>query len=441
MRSFKTILLLLLAFLVPQSLANLHVHVQQGKYQAIPIAINQFKISKFDDRNYQELISVIKNDLNSSKLFKIIPNSNPDNKTGEETPIFSLWRNIGAFNVLNGSIQQFNKNLLVIQIVLWDIATERQIMSWSISGNLQLIRRMAHKIADKIYQSLIGHTGYFDSKISFIELDSSINKRNKLVIMDQDGHNRQIILNANYILGTPRFSPTGDKLLYFSYRNRKPQVFMYDFINKKHSIVGNLSRDMVSFDPRFSPDGKKVIMSIAKNGITNIYELNLENNNLRQLTYDFSINTGASYAPDGSKIYFSSDRSGANQIYMINADGSGMKRITGFGGEKANYTCSSISPDGKYLAFSKLNSQGFHIGIIKTDGTEERILTRGFRVQSPNWSPNSQNIIFGKETLVFIKGKLSKLSRIGMVDIHGMFETELISQEEVYDPQWSPLRD
>ena len=84
----------------------------------------------------------------------------------------------------------------------------------------------------------------------------------------------------------------------------------------------------MTFAPRFSPDGKKIIMSFAKDGNSDIYTMNLENRIVERITNHPSIDTSPSYSPDGKFITFNSDRSGYQQIYVMKSDGSKVKRIS-----------------------------------------------------------------------------------------------------------------
>ena len=84
----------------------------------------------------------------------------------------------------------------------------------------------------------------------------------------------------------------------------------------------------MTFAPRFSPDGKKIIMSFAKDGKSDIYTMDLENRIVQKITNHPSIDTSPSYSPDGKYITFNSDRSGYQQIYVMKNDGSDVKRIS-----------------------------------------------------------------------------------------------------------------
>ena len=92
-------------------------------------------------------------------------------------------------------------------------------------------------------------------------------------------------------------------------------------------------------------------MSLAKDGLTDIYEMDLSTQQRRRLTKSPSIDTSPSYSPDGGKIAFNSDRAGAQQIYVMNADGSRVKRVS-YG--KGRYATPVWSPRGDLIAFTKM---------------------------------------------------------------------------------------
>ena len=77
----------------------------------------------------------------------------------------------------------------------------------------------------------------------------------------------------------------------------------------------------------FSPDGKKIIMSFAKDGKSDIYTMDLENRIVEKITNHPSMDTSPSYSPDGKYITFNSDRSGYQQIYVMKNDGSDVKEF------------------------------------------------------------------------------------------------------------------
>ena len=103
--------------------------------------------------------------------------------------------------------------------------------------------------------------------------------------------------------------------------------------------------------------------------------------------------------PDGSRIaYLGFDDKGnafdQTGLYVMNADGSDQRRIS-FG--QGRYSTPVWSPRGDMIAFTKQNEGRFHIGVMLTDGTEERLLTASFLDEGPTWAPNGRVVMFTRE--------------------------------------------
>ena len=112
--------------------------------------------------------------------------------------------------------------------------------------------------------------------------------------------------------------------------------------------------------------------------------MSLRSGQARRLTSAPSIETAPSFSPDGTQIVFESDRSGSQQLYVMNVNGEGIKRI-GFG--DGRYGTPVWSPRGDMIAFTKQSQGRFHIGVMRTDGSEERLLTHPFLMRSQHGPP------------------------------------------------------
>ena len=113
----------------------------------------------------------------------------------------------------------------------------------------------------------------------------------------------------------------------------------------------------------------------------------------------------------------------------MSANGGNARRIS-FG--KGSYSTPVWSPRGDLIAFTKQSGGEFQIGVMRTDGSGERILSSGFSQEGPTWAPNGRYIMF------FAGGNSPKLKS---VDLTGRNEQLIPSPNFASDPAWSPLLD
>jgi TolB protein len=162
--------------------------------------------------------------------------------------------------------------------------------------------------------------------------------------------------------------------------------------------------------------------------------MDLRSRSTTRLTDTPAIDTSPSYSPDGAHICFESDRGGKPQIYVMSAGGGAAQRIS-FSKDDTNasYSTPVWSPRGDYIAFTKQGGGQFSIGVIKPDGTGERLLTSGFHNEGPTFSPNGRVLMFFRDPGG--NGGPSLFS----VDISGRNELKVPTPGFASDPAWSPL--
>ena len=291
---------------------------QEGRIDPIPLAIAPF-LSGGADEAAATVSGVIANNLGRTGYFApIAPDSYPEQINSIDTaPAFDAWRGIKARALVTGSVANEGGKIRVT-FKLYDINSGQMLVSQSLAASPKLARRLAHRVSDQIYKALTGFDGYFDTRVVFIDESGSKQKRvKKLAIMDQDGFNPRTLPVSGDLLLTPRFSPTSNEVTFMSFGTGVPRVYIYNIDTNQKEIVGDFPT--MSFAPRYSPDGNRIVMSLQSEDGTNsnIFEMNLQSRKLRQVTDVAAINTAPSYSPDGGQIVFESDRGGTQQIYMM----------------------------------------------------------------------------------------------------------------------------
>ena len=413
--------------------AMITVDVNRGNVQPLPIALPGFVGSADDAKLGADITDVISSDLKRSGLFLPLDPSTFVQKALDpnETPRFADWRVINAQALVTGGIARQSDGRLRAEFRLWDVFATQQIAGQQFFTTPDNWRRVAHIIADAIYQRLTGEKGYFDTRVVFVsESGPKDNRVKRLAIMDQDGANVRYLTDGKELVLTPRFNPSAQEVTYMSYRGQdQPHVYLLNIENGQRELVGDFPG--MTFSPRFSPDGQKVIMSLQPGGNANIYTMDLRSKSTTRLTDDSAIDTSPSYAPDGSQIVFTSDRGGTPQLYVMGADGSNPKRIT-FG--EGTFETPVWSPRGDLIAFTRRDKGQFAIGVIRPDGSGQRILTEGFHNEGPTWAPNGRVIMFFRDTPGANGGP-----QLWTIDLTGYNEYRIPLDGFASDPAWSPL--
>ncbi|MEX2296120.1 MAG: Tol-Pal system beta propeller repeat protein TolB [Dongiaceae bacterium] len=416
-----------------ESRAEPVVDLTQPTLRPIPIAITDFFGATGPDGTFgADIARVVAADLERSGLFKPIdPQAfiqTPESLRAQ--PRFGDWRVINAEALVTGTTTTEADGRLKVEFRLWDVFGESQMTGLAYFSTPENWRRVAHIIADSIYKRITGEEGYFDSRIVYIAESGPQDRRVKrLAIMDQDVENHRFLTDGNNLVLTPRFSPSTQEITYLSYFNNRPRVYLFNIETGQQEVLGDFPG--MTFAPRFSPDGNAVIMSLAKSGNSDIYAMDLRTRSVSQLTDHPSIDTSPCYSPDGSQIVFNSDRGGSQQLYTMSANGGNVQRIS-FG--DGRYATPVWSPRGDLIAFTRIDRGKFYIGVMRPDGSGERLLTEGWLVEGPTWAPNGRVLAFFRQT----PGGNGTV-RLYSIDLTGHNERELITPLDGSDPAWSPL--
>jgi TolB protein len=434
------LLLLVLPYLVASTnpaAAALEIDITKGNVDPLPVAIPDFHGTNASAADQgRRMAAVITANLDRSGLFRPLdPKSfiqTPESL--QARPRFADWRVLNAQALVSGKVGVESDGRLRVEFRLWDVLAGEQmtgLVYFSTPGNW---RRIAHVISDAIYKRLTGEAGYFDTRVVYVAENGPRDRRIKrLAIMDQDGDGHRFLTDGSYLVLTPRFSPSRQEITYLSYYRNTPRVYLYNIDTGRQEVLGEFPG--MTYAPRFSPDGNQVIMSMARDGKSNIFAMDLRTRAINKLTSGPSIDTSPCYAPDGKRVVFNSDRGGSQQLYVMDAQGKKVKRIS-FG--KGRYATPVWSPRGDLIAFTKMRQGKFFIGVMRPDGSGERILSESFLDEGPTWAPNGRVLMFFRQKPAR-KGGDSGQTRLWSVDLTGYNEREVVTPIDASDPAWSPL--
>jgi Tol biopolymer transport system component len=154
-----------------------------------------------------------------------------------------------------------------------------------------------------------------------------------------------------------------------------------------------------AMEPSWSPDRCRIAyISFTKEGNDDIYVITADGKSVRRLTNDPAFDVTPKWSPDGKQISFSSKRDGFWNLYIMDADGSNQRQLTKFKGDTVCWQ--SWSPKGDEIAFTydALDDEFAHqIWVIRVDGSGLRQVapdSKGNSDWEPIWSADGEKIFF-----------------------------------------------
>lgn len=203
----------------------------------------------------------------------------------------------------------------------------------------------------------------------------------------------------------PDTSPDGRHIAFTSNVSGELEIYTID---PDGSHMRRIVRDpkAADFTPRFSPDGERILFYRCQGDVLspfeaqsgcNLFVVNLDGEGrMTRLTRGQTIQGNGSYSPDGSRIVFESNRKGAlDAIWVMHADGTKLRRLTP---KRMQAAWADWSPDGSMIVFMD-NCCRAHssIWVMKADGTAMRRITNPPYPHNdifPAFSPNVKKIVF-----------------------------------------------
>jgi TolB protein len=430
MRSIRLLVFLILTSQLLTAGAVLRIEVTQGIEGALPIAIVPFAWSG-DGSVPEDIAQIISADLSrSGKFDPVVPDklvAQPQNR-GEVQ--FANWKISGVEHLVIGKLKPTGAGLYLAQFQLFDVFKEQQLVGYSIPVQRENLRDVAHEISDIIFEKITGLRGAFNSHIAYVStIRGTDGKENfALQIADSDGFDPQTILSSKSPLMSPAWSPDAQKIAYVSFENPKNSaIYVQVMATGERQLISSVQG--INGAPSWSPDGRRLALTLSHQGNPDIYILEVASGQLTQLTQNRNIDTEPAWDPSGTSLIFTSDRSGSPQLYEISVTGGRAQRLTFEGRYNAS---GEISPDGKLIAMVHRDKGRYRIAVMDRSSSQLRILTEGKLDESPSFAPNGSMIIYAAAG--------EHRGELGAVSTDGRMKQRIsLSEGGVREPSWSPF--
>jgi TolB protein len=180
------------------------------------------------------------------------------------------------------------------------------------------------------------------------------------------------------------------KIAYVRQEGRVKEIWMMDYDGENaRQITHDRS---LALSPTFAPWGSEVAFTTFKRGNPDLYLFDMG----RGASYPFStrpgLNTAPCYSPDGKWIACTLSRDGNAEIYLISRDAQTAKRLTR---NTVIDTSPSFSPTGREIAFTSNRTGSPQVFVMDAEGLNQRLLTiEGSYNDSPQWSPKGDKICY-----------------------------------------------
>ncbi len=429
MKKLATFLALAALGAATPSMAQLKLTITSGVTDPIPVAVVPFARAVPADGGI-DVAAIVQRDLESSGRFKGMARTDM-----LSTPTASADIDIAGFKQQRNDYVAVGRlaavgNDVTVDVELVNVLTGQRVLGqkWTVSP--KNLRNAAHRVADAIYEKIIGVRGAFATRIAYVSVDGKPPTQHyQLIVADADGESPRMILQSDRPIMSPAWSADGEWLAYVSFERRVSSIYVQQVRSGTRRMVS--ARAGINGAPAWSPDGRKLALTLSgTNGNLDIYLLDLGTQGLTRLTDDPSIDTEAVFTPDGTGLYFTSDRSGNPQVYrMTLGSAERPRRVTFTGAYNAR---PRVSPDGKKLALLTLDEGAYRIGIQDVASGTLSVLSKGRQDESPSFAPNGD--------MVILAGRERGQGVLQTISIDGQTSLRLNADAgEVREPVWGPF--
>jgi len=321
-------------------------------------------------------------------------NATPIRVSGEPAELVNLARVAfdahGAFRrVAEGEAYDFvftQVGPAQVRVEILRGAGREPVLSREVSGTSA--RNALLRAADVAVEQVSHLPGFFAGKLAFIS-----DRGNGMEIMTSDLFGSEVVgwPGVSRQIVTPRWSPDGGRLIFTSYRNGFPDIYLLDLATRVPAVF--VSVRGTNTGGRFSPEGSRVAMVLSGEGSSEIYVSNAQGKMISRLTRSSAVKAGPCWSPDGSRLVFTMEP-GPQLYVMAAAVGATAQRLP------TNISKYCAEPDWcrwnpEEIAFTAAIGRGYQIAVYNfSTHTARQVSHAPLDAIEPCWLADGRHLIY-----------------------------------------------
>ncbi|MEH6570070.1 MAG: Tol-Pal system beta propeller repeat protein TolB [Halioglobus sp.] len=406
--------------------AELVIEITQGADNPTAIAVVPFAVQG-SGSGIEDIAGVVQSDLHRSGQFAPVDRRDMLGLPSTKKDIFYRdWRAIETEYLLIGRVSVTDR--MRIDYELYDVVRQKAVYTGAEEGPVNEARMLAHRVSDRVYESLTGIRGAFATRLLYVAVTRVPGGKDyfRLTLADSDGARPIVLLESREPVLAPAWSPDGKEIAYVSFESSRPAIYRQNLQSGAREQLTNFRG--LNGAPAWSPDGKSMAMVLSKDGSPDIYLMDLASKQLQRITRHYAIDTEPTWMPDGKSLLFTSDRGGRPQIYRYDVASAQTTRLTYEGAYNAR---ARVAQDGRNVVMVHQQNGRFHIALLDLVSDRLQILTSTELDESPSIAPNGSMLLYAT--------KFQGRGILAAVSVDGGVKFRLPARDgDVREPAWSP---
>ncbi|HEY6119559.1 MAG TPA: protein kinase [Pyrinomonadaceae bacterium] len=212
---------------------------------------------------------------------------------------------------------------------------------------------------------------------------------NLVEIRVQDGMTKAITPENWFVIERLVWSPDGAGIT-ITAATEPGSPFQLWYVSYPGGQSRRITNDLSSYVGLSQSEDAKTLVTVKTERVLNVWVTPSVDASRARMVAPGSAESGLTWSTT-NWIVFTSNVSGSTDVWLINADGTNKKQMTF---DIFTERDPSISPDGRYLVFTSNRAGAFNVWRMDIDGNNPKQLTTGGDEQFPSFSPDGQWVIY-----------------------------------------------